>query len=508
MFQKPLALLLIISFTSTLFALNLNFNRKNYGTTHNTIWTALTPFELSALNEKSAAQKGDPEALFKLGVLASGNVRDQRSFEKFNYKVSTFIAKNQAEINKLPTQKDKAELIFDRMLTSFFPNSGKDSRIKGYRYSQSQLTEVFKTEHFNCVSSSMLYMILLRYYSIPVKGVIVPGHIFVQIETVEGDTIEVETTSERGFEYIHTKKSVEQRSRSWFQKRGLPYYGWKEYLNRKIVSPYEIIYGNFRNQHTSAQRMLYADRMRLIEMRYFLEPEDSQSFEDLVTIYNNEYVHLRNKKQQTLRKQFYQITYPFIKKHRNSAQNDTTQLILLSMELDRIGLALDMKKYKKGYEVFAVFLKTIPPQMRKNSKLQTNTLYTVNLFYDHLMSRGQTQDILLLLKATENGFKRRFPKLESYYFKLYHDLALKEWNKKAWKESAHLMKEAKKYAKTSSQKKTVKSNIGNVYYNWAAIEANAKNFDSALKIANECLDFDSSCKPCKSLKKKIIKFTK
>lgn len=508
MFRLRTAIFTLITLFCALSAEDMNFSRKNYGTTHPTIWSPLTPFELSALTTADAAKKGDPEALFKLGILASGDVRDQRSFDKFHYKVTTFIAKNQRDIRGLRTQREKAELIFDRMLTTFFPHSGKNNRIKGYQFSQSQLTGIFKTEKFNCVSSSMLYMILLRYYSIPVKGVVVPGHIFVQIETVEGDTIEVETTSERGFGYEHTKESVTQRSRSWFEKRGLPYYGWKEYLNREIVSPYDIVYRNFRNQHTSPQRMAYADRMRLVEMRYFLEPQESESFQDIVAIYNNEYVHLRNTKQQNTRMNFYKIAHPFIQKEKSRAQNDTTQLILLSMELDRIGLALDMKKYKKGYEVLVSFLRSIPREMKNSEKLQNNTLYTVHLFYDHLMSKGQIEDILMLLKATEEGFDKRFPKLESYYFKLYHDLALQEWNKKNWKESARLMKEAKRYAHTGEQKKSVNANIGSVYYNWAALEANAKNFDEALKITEECLRYDSSCKPCKSLKKKIVKFAK
>ena len=170
-------------------------DRKNFGNSDLPFWSELTDFECETLKGIEKAKQGDPDALFALAIFASGNVRDTATYNTYHRKVQQFTKKIRLKIEKENDISTKGQILFDEMCSVFFIRSAVDNELKGYKFDQSRLSEIFKSNKYNCVSSSMLYIILARYFGLRVKGLIMPSHVFAQLETNKSKIIE---STERG----------------------------------------------------------------------------------------------------------------------------------------------------------------------------------------------------------------------------------------------------------------------------------------------------------------------
>ncbi len=267
------------------------FNRESFGHSSLPFWYGLTPFERMALNRRDAAVAGDPEALFALAVFASGDVRDMDTYNKYLTRVKTFITGIRPAVEKADGAEQKGSLLFDAMCNTFFDQWAGGRELAGYRFDQSRLTEIFRSGKFNCISSSLLYIVCARYFNLLVKGVEIPSHIFVQLETEKGTVIDIETTVKNGYGIIHDEKFYSRSSQGWFRNRKLPQSTYRDYLQRKIHEPYILAVLNMFNQHTNPKRMATVDRNRLLEASGYLYPGNRLCVKNRLTVYNNEYVY-------------------------------------------------------------------------------------------------------------------------------------------------------------------------------------------------------------------------
>jgi hypothetical protein len=71
--------------------------------------------------------------------------------------------------------------------------------LRGYRESATTLVDILDRGAFNCVSSAVLYLLVLRDLGIPCKGVKTSDHAFCQVR-IGGRDIDVETTNRDGFD--------------------------------------------------------------------------------------------------------------------------------------------------------------------------------------------------------------------------------------------------------------------------------------------------------------------
>ena len=163
-----------------------------------------------------------------------------------------------------------------------------------YRIEQSQLTKIFQTKYFNCISSSMLYILLAKKAGMHTQGVVLPSHAFVQLEFPDGQVVEVETTSLQGYDLIHDSEFYISSARSWYSDRVLEDPTYADYLARQIVSPYQLGLQNMSHQHTNEDRMPYADRMRLAELRAIQLPQDVKAQKHRLYYYQREFEYLNN----------------------------------------------------------------------------------------------------------------------------------------------------------------------------------------------------------------------
>ena len=86
----------------------------------------------------------------------------------------------------------------------------------------SRITGIFDKGNYNCISSAMLYAILARSFDLPVRGVTVPTHAFIEMGLPGAKILEVETTSDTGYDWVHDAKFYDQASAKWAADRGLP----------------------------------------------------------------------------------------------------------------------------------------------------------------------------------------------------------------------------------------------------------------------------------------------
>lgn len=80
--------------------------------------------------------------------------------------------------------------------------------LKKYEESSTTLDVVLKMGKYNCLSSTVLYCLLLEDFNIPWKVAVLPSHVFAILE-INGAEIDIENTSPYGF-YINTNKQGQQ----------------------------------------------------------------------------------------------------------------------------------------------------------------------------------------------------------------------------------------------------------------------------------------------------------
>ena len=270
----------------------------------------LTPFENETLSNVEALKQGEPDALLALYLVASGDVRFKWQYQSVQKDINRFFKQYAKSLDQTDELK-KAQILHDAMHAYFFVggNSGRSAG-SGYDFDQSKLSGVFTTEEFNCVSSSLLYIVLARKLNLDVNGVVLPSHIYVQLNFNNGESIDIETTSVNGFDVVHDEEFYERDDRSWFEERGLTPSDYQDYLEREIVTPFELGVLNMRNQHTFEENMAFGDRYRLAEIMSHLDLTDLKAHLQRLSFYNNAFVEGDSSLQESLG--FYQKIAPYL----------------------------------------------------------------------------------------------------------------------------------------------------------------------------------------------------
>lgn len=98
----------------------------------------------------------------------------------------------------------------NRAMHRVFFNAEKTD-LAGYELNQAHLAGIFQTGKYNCLSSALLYTILARGLSIPIRGVLMPAHAFAEIGEPGKKVLEVATTSSTGFDWA--RRPLLQRGR-------------------------------------------------------------------------------------------------------------------------------------------------------------------------------------------------------------------------------------------------------------------------------------------------------
>lgn len=120
-------------------------------------------------------------------------------------------------------QKEFAESL-NVLLHKFF--------FKKYKADADTFSECVNSGYFNCVSSSILYMLLLRHFGMEAVPVQTTEHVFVSVCFSDGTKIDVETTNAYGFDLGKKKEVLDELGKV----TGFSYVKQKIYKNRFEIS--------------------------------------------------------------------------------------------------------------------------------------------------------------------------------------------------------------------------------------------------------------------------------
>jgi len=272
------------------------------------IWSDLTPFEIKTLNGIPAAKRGSDEALLRLFVFGSGNVRQTVDFKKIKSRINQFYEIYSDEINNEQKIWQKGYLL-NRAMHQYFFSKGREQSEDSYEADQSQLSGIFVNGQYNCVSSTILYIYLAKRFDLDVEAVILPTHTFVELDLHNGSRVDVETTSSTGFDWAHDRRFYKDVAKNWFSDRGLSPSTYEDYQNREIVPAWKLAALNMRNQHINPDRMSLLDRTRLLETSLFLDDTDEKVWLSNLFIFNELFILYNNQNNLKLIKDIYTIHY-------------------------------------------------------------------------------------------------------------------------------------------------------------------------------------------------------
>jgi hypothetical protein len=258
--------------------------RPGYGNPSLRTWLPLTAPEAAALAQlpQAKAGKGDARALLALAVLASSSPRDAATYGGIQRRVDAFVAEVRPTIAAAADDWHRGYELHRAMHRVFF-NDGRE--LNRYQFTQSRLTAIFSDGRYNCLSSAVLFVVLARAFDMPVRAVVVPTHVFVEMGVPGGKIIEIETTSPTGFDWVHDARFYREEAARWSSSRGLRPVTLEEYQRRSIVEPYRLMALAMRNQHPGETDQ---DRARMNELAGVVDEDDLDMLTGRLGTYLNE----------------------------------------------------------------------------------------------------------------------------------------------------------------------------------------------------------------------------
>lgn len=240
--------------------------RPDYCSGGSGLWWPMSAADREAFSRRDAAKAGDAGALLDLAIFASGAGTSESGYEAIQIKVKQFEDGVRPRVRAAKDAWHRGYELHRAMHEDLFKNEGP---LQNYDFYQSRVTEIFESGKYNCISSAMLFTVLARGLDMPVRGVSVPTHAFVELGPVGGKVFEVETTSDTGFDLVHDARFYREAAQQWSAERGLAAVTYEQYKARKILEPVELIALGMFNQSIQASG---ATKNLLMEAAAVLDP--------------------------------------------------------------------------------------------------------------------------------------------------------------------------------------------------------------------------------------------
>ncbi|MEE4190462.1 MAG: transglutaminase family protein [Halieaceae bacterium] len=480
--------------------INLDFERSGFGTSALPIWSELGAFESLAISRMPSARAGDADALLALYLLASGEPVTLGDYYGLRDEIDSWIAELPLSGGLQPATD--AHRLFVSMHSRYLGTDLVSNDMPAmYREEQSQLSRVFSHGEFNCISSAMLYVVAARKLDLPVDGVVLPSHAFVQLR-LPGRTVEVETTSFTGFDVPHDEAFYSADYSDWFSARSLAPPTYEDYLDRDIVSPYELGIFNMINQHTAEAVMPYRDRMRLAELRGYYRPWDESAQKSRLAYYYQEYVHLREQQDFPTALRMYRRLGNYLEELSEQRFDDDEIPVLLTAVQAQMADTL----VKTGDEEAGLALARHLLQTREFP----DTARTVE---SHLFSVVSRYAVDRAEQADYPGARLAFNALEfqclqnrvcnSGLAQVYSAWAMHYVEDRDWERSADVYREYLLLDSSSSLSEHFSTNLERVYLNWAAHEEWNGEWETAMALLNQCTQLLNQANECESALAKL-----
>ncbi len=465
-------------------------------------WSELTNFEIQTLQNLDQARTGDPDTLLSLAVIASGNKRDFKSYIKIKKAILRVVEKLAPEMAIAKTFTKKGKLLHQAMHNDFFLAS-KGPNPAGYSLNQSRLTDIFTTKKYNCISSAMLYMILARYFNMNVKGVLLPTHAFVQIESSKGKIIEVETTSFNGYGMAHNRKFYKNQAGKWFKFRGLRASTYKNYQNRKIVAPHLLIAANMNSQHTIPKRMKSADRLRIIEILAYTDPKDRIAQLNMLSSYNGRFNKLKSKKDFKTLERLFGRTDVLITNLRKNWKNDSEiQNILAWLDYEYAYTLYRNGKHDSALKRLKTGLRRLGNKVKDREVLLKNQMSLIHNYMVDLVKQKQFKSTeVISQRFSQYCHQVDWCRADQGWF--YNSWADVYWNRGEWDKVTEKLGKQLKLTRDKKIRTDVIKNLEKAYLNWCYTYMKQGEWGRAADILKKGLAKYPKMRNCQKTLKKL-----
>jgi hypothetical protein len=465
-------------------------------------WSELTDFEIQTLQNIDKARAGDPDTLLALAVIASGNQRDLKNYITIKKKILKFVEKLRPEIAKIKTFREQGKRLHQAVHQEFYLKSNGPVPA-GYSLNQSRFTDIFSTKKYNCISSAMLYMIIARYFNMNVKGVLLPTHAYVQIESPHGKIIEVETTSYNGYGLKHNKKFYKNQAKKWFKSRGLRATTYRDYLNRKIREPYLLIAANMNNQHTNPERMKFADRLRVSEIFAYTDPDNRIAQLNMLSGYNRHFNQLKSKQDFPTLEQQFSRTDDLITNLRKNWKNDAEiQNIIAWLDYEYAYVLHQNGKHNRALQRQETDLRRLGKNIKDREVLLKNQM---SLIHNHMIDLIKQKQF----KSTE-VISQRFTEFcnqvdwcgadQGWFYNSWVDLY---WDRGDWNKVTEKLGMQLKLTRDKKIRTDVMMNLERAYLNWCYNYMNQGKWSRAADILKKGLAKYPEMRRCQQALEKL-----
>ena len=427
-------------------------------------------------------------ALLASGVQQKEMTRFKRSIDSIIRDLSVTL-----ETQKVSDQTiERAEFILQWLHNRFF---------RSYKAKQTRLDTSLQNRNFNCVSSSVLYAIVCRKFSINITGVIVKDHAFSQLK-LPTKKIDIETTIKYGFDPSTRKDILDQ----FGQLTGFAYVPQRNYQARSEISDKQmiaLIYSNRyktlsdQNRHAEAARALhlgwrltgdlprntnswesglsnyiisldhakrYSDALFVIEKSLDLFPYMKQPRQLRYNVYVNWSYHLLKSNQFIRGIQVVETGLQKYPKDRRLEQN------LRAAYIDQIQIAVRNSQFKKATEAITKAKLALP-------KEETFDQLSVNVIVESTKGLSLEESVPIFRKALREKPNNKIL-VEAFAF-VYIDPAQKLANQRQFLQAIKLLDKGKEVLPDLHQLLKAKTLV---YNNWALELAKLQKFESAVKI--------------------------
>ncbi len=234
------------------------------------------PSEVSSLEEDFFNDLEDNSldrySLADAFLIASGIITEP-DFSGYREKMDRLRARARAETPGSADPYDRAKTLLQWM---------HDKALTSYRANATLATDILDHGRFDCLTASILYLILARDCGLPVSGVIVPDHAFCVLEDPRGNK-DIETTVRYGFD--PGAMEIEEMERTVRYAYVPP----RDYGNRETVNPRRLIACLYSNRISILQNGMGLPRRDLAKYKkgYCLDPDSPLFNENIAASLNN-----------------------------------------------------------------------------------------------------------------------------------------------------------------------------------------------------------------------------
>lgn len=474
--------------------------REAYGRSPLPFWHPLTPGEVQALQGLEPARTGAALALFDFAIMGSGDrIQDTEPRER----VVAFIEQMKPVMAAEPDPWQRAFKLHRAMHEHFFGFEKGQDDLGNYDFDRSDVAGIFRQGKYNCISSSILYIVLARAFDFQVEGVLVPTHAFVQVTLPDGRKIEVETTSPTGFDWIHDDKFYAFDAKKWGSRRGLPPVTKAQYDARQIVPPYLLVASNMSNQHTREDRFTDEDRGRLYELAATLAYDDRETVKNGLSTLHNEAVAMSRAKDYAGLARLAEKVRP--------AMDAALQRFSADAQL------VDMITWQRGFavEAFAALNRTAEARRVADEVL-------VGSGGGGEAAKARDYAVSKLAKLQEKlTDAQQFAEAEAGYAALGDHCAQRSWcshnraynllswasadfKRQAWAESIEHCGAAEKLASNEEQRTLARHNAAAAWVNWANDHMEEGNWPKAAEVLDKCLASQPDEPLCRKAKDDLV----